>query len=549
MKSDPFVTVRRMFPARLSPQALVWFCLVGFFLAVSLALMPGAHASAPRQAGTPDVVITGTPAPALQTRSAQFAAGAARAPRLDIDANTVALYHLDSVIGKTIIEATGNYYGVLFGNATIATPGLFGGALLLDGRYGPGSYARAVVPGGMPQGTLEAFVDFSAACGMPNDTFTIASIGGEFGSSAYSARLIEDAGRLNFEIYTDGGWYVANSGINACRYLTGWDPPAAPLWPYERWRYHHVAGTWGPRGMEIWVDGILHGTTYPNYFSNGPNLGYACSPQDQLGVTYPYCPHPYLGWTYPGVYTGGLTWRNTLLIGCDPDGNPGHCHGGKIDEVRLSNIQRTFEPMYNPVPPATPTRTPTIAAPDPYPDFSVEALVMPKPATVAMTHTIWIQIKNSSNIAFNRAAVDTTPLVGQASGTRRAVNPALMSPRGYTGTSSYFFYVEVYVDLAKPAGVTTLGNCSTMDGGVNWGWVYNLGANQTVQMPMDCWLTPGNHAFYAQVDSCDDPSGELCSTRYGLVLEANDTNNIFPFGGPVYSGLFPTNFLPLIRVR
>jgi hypothetical protein len=211
----------------------------------------------------------------------------------------------------------------------------------------------------MPQGTIEAYIDFREAC-LGGD-FTIISAGGEFGSNP--VLVIRQQTGLMFGIYSNGEWHWANSGINGCRYLTG---QSGPLWPYETWRFHHVAGTWGPRGLEIWVDGVLHGVG-----NNDPNAGirpykYMCNPQQQMGIgdeppnpLYPVCrtpvPAPTMPAYPPGDYTGGLPAYSTFLIGCGSDGS---CFKGRIDEVRISNIQRTFEwtvvPTVTPIPTQTP---------------------------------------------------------------------------------------------------------------------------------------------------------------------------------------------------
>ena len=306
-----------------------------------------------------DLPKIGTPTPGTkpQANTSQSPIASSRAPgALPVDGNTLALYHFDTQIGNTTPDETGNFTGTMVNNVSIVS-GLFNNAIKGDGRYGPGSYARAGSIGALSQGTIEAYVDFAAGACQGQDSFTIISIGGDFGSGVEGARLIDDInGRLNFEILAADGWHVASSGINVCRYLlTG----SAPVWPYETWRFHHVAGTWGPRGMEIWVDGVLHGITDPGYPNNFFfNNGYNCNPQLQIG-SYPYppypdCPQPRLGVSpvdYRGIYTGGIPANTNIVIGCDPvQFNPpdqngvvtNTCFGGRLDDVRISNIQRTF---------------------------------------------------------------------------------------------------------------------------------------------------------------------------------------------------------------
>jgi hypothetical protein len=280
----------------------------------------------------------------------------------NVDEHTVALYHFDSPNGNSALDATGHYTGTLNGNAWITSVGQYAGALQVDGS---GSYVRAGHLGDLSSGTLEAFIDFSTACDATADDFTIIAAGGEFGTHQKVLSLRVQTG-LAFGIFANGKWNWADSGINPCRYLAGGYPPAGPLWPYEAWRFHHVAGTWGPRGLEIWVDGVLHGVGNDALNADIEPYPYKCNPQMQMGLPpsppndrYPLCKTPVMAPLMstpypPGDYTGGLPSYSTFLIGCDASGS---CFRGRIDEVRVSNIQRTFE--WTVVPTSTPTPTPT----------------------------------------------------------------------------------------------------------------------------------------------------------------------------------------------
>lgn len=284
-----------------------------------------------------------------------------------VDNNTVALYHFDAPTGdNTVIDATGRFTGTLHGGATITTSGLYAGVLQLNGA---GSYVRTGHLGGydFSQGTIEAFVDFGTAC-RDYPQFIVFSAGGEFGSNAPILKLgyaIKEGGEgyIQFGIWVIDHWVYADGAIS-CRYLGA---KSADVWPYETWRFRHVAGTWGPRGIEIWVDGILHGIgTYP------PELitfYYRCTPQMQLGMglensNIPICPTPILVpqmiATPPGDYSGALPDYNTFIIGCSAGTADGSCFEGRIDEVRISNLQRTFtkdvDPTITPLPTQTPDR-------------------------------------------------------------------------------------------------------------------------------------------------------------------------------------------------
>lgn len=293
------------------------------------------------------------------------------------DANTVALYHFDSQVGNLVPDAGGQYTGTLHGNAAVYNPSLYGGGLQLDGN---GSYVTVSNLPALPQGTIEAFVDFQSVC----DTrgyfgYPLFSFGGDYGSNQ-SVAEVRVEGYLHFQMFTppgqltSNGWLTSTSGITACRYLAaGTDIEGVYAWPYSVWRYHHIAATWGPRGMETWVDGVLHGeaTKFTWQSTNPPiyNITYACNPQLQVdnNPSYPQCPTPVLlqpatppatpGNAPPGDYFGPLPAFTTLLIGCDARQV---CSRGHIDEVRISNIQRTFSPSVDPTSTPTPTQTPDV---------------------------------------------------------------------------------------------------------------------------------------------------------------------------------------------
>ncbi len=310
----------------------------------------------PSPSRTPSPAATASPTRAQSTRAPRAVQNVPGQPQ--VDANTVLLYHFDTP-DTVAVDATGNFTGTLIGNAQVGVPLLYSGVLSLDGNT---AYVRTGYLGDLSEGTIEAFVDFSTACARSWD-FTIISAGGDLGSNQPALVLRQQTG-LMFGIYVAGQWRWADSGINACRYLnaghTSNPPPwenVPVLWPYETWRFHHVAGTWGPRGVEIWVDGVLHGLG-----NTDPNAGYypypwMCNPQEQeMSVSYPNCDSPHMAPPFPmGDYTGGLPSYSTFMIGCD---SATSCFTGRIDEVRISNIQRTFHWSVVPTITPTPTQTP-----------------------------------------------------------------------------------------------------------------------------------------------------------------------------------------------
>ncbi|HEX9077180.1 MAG TPA: hypothetical protein VF932_15445, partial [Anaerolineae bacterium] len=136
----------------------------------------------------------------------------------------------------------------------------------------------------------------------------------------------------------------------------------------------------------------------------------------------------------------------------------------------------------------------------------------------------------------------TSAIVTQQSGPRgaRRIPPGgLTSPKTSVGTTSSFFYVDVYVveapNFVMPTNAGIVGNCPNSTGGISFSSVAHLAAGTWVNVPVNCWLTPNQkYTFYAQVDTCDDPTQTVCTFAYGYVLERNENNNIFgPVGTPV----------------
>lgn len=336
-------------------RAIIWFALGILLIASTISVFGASPSSAVSPTATPTATANFS-VRSSRTPSAKSGSAVQSVPgQPQVDQYTVALYHFDSP-NSVAIDATGRYTGTLHGNAAITDAGLYAGVLLLDGN---GSYVRTGHLGNLSEGTVEAFVDYQSAC-IGSDSYRpiISAVNEATGQTVFAF----GRGVLDFVITVNGQTYFADSGINPCRYLAG---PSGDRWPYETWRFHHVAATWGPRGMEIWVDGVLHGVgnNDPNYWQEP--YKYMCNPQMQMGGygyppndQYPRCKTPVMAPTMPayppGAYTGGLPPYTTFRIGCDTIG----CINSRIDEVRISNIQRTFQwtvvPTVTPIPTQTP---------------------------------------------------------------------------------------------------------------------------------------------------------------------------------------------------
>ncbi len=378
---------RRSRSKGLPPHQLVisiWTCLFVSIVLIAWASAAPTRSSAqnvppslppPPRANAPMLAsATQTPPP----RSAKSVRAPAVPGQLQVDEHTVALYHFDAPDGNLAIDATGRYTGTLYGNAAITTTGLYAGVLTLDGQ---GSYVRIGNLGQMSQGTVEAYVDFSDVCFPGIMESGIISVGPEYGSGN---SVMQMGAHTVLDILANGQLSEADSGVNPCRYLTGSDQREnfehwglEPKWPYETWRFHHVAATWGPRGMEIWLDGVLYGlgtytnpTPIPYLYHCNPQL-YVSSPLYPVACTNPV-PAPQMTPSYPpGDYSGALPGYATFLIGCNSSGG---CFKGRIDEVRISDVQRTFQ--YTVVPTITPipTQTPVPLVGEYSPDANTLAL-------------------------------------------------------------------------------------------------------------------------------------------------------------------------------
>ena len=203
-----------------------------------------------------------------------------------VDEHTILYYNFDLSDGAKIPDEIGNYDGELGGDATITnkSDGRFREGLKLDGD---GDYIKAGNIGAPEAGTVEAWVRIeSFEENIDGNGF--ASMGKDYGGTGDVMLFgVHQKFNLNvqFGMYS-GGWKWADSGVLVKDLVGEW---------------HHLAGTWGPRGLEIWIDGELKGTndTY------------------KLGIPDP---------AYQTLLIGSNSWH-------------GDIHG-VMDEFRVSDIQR-----------------------------------------------------------------------------------------------------------------------------------------------------------------------------------------------------------------
>jgi hypothetical protein len=203
-----------------------------------------------------------------------------------IDDSTTLYYSFDKSVGKKVPDGLGKHDGELGGDAKITTgrSGRFGEGLRVDGD---GDYVRSGNIGAPEEGTIEAWIKLEEYQ-KHNDGDGIAGMGNEYGGTGDIMLFgVHQQFNLNlqFGMYA-GGWKWADSGVDINDFIGKW---------------HHVAGTWGKRGLEVWIDGE----------KKGENKAYTA------GI-----PNP----AYITLLIGSNSWRGDL--------------NGIIDEFRVSNIQR-----------------------------------------------------------------------------------------------------------------------------------------------------------------------------------------------------------------
>lgn len=221
-----------------------------------------------------------------------------------VDANTAALFHLDYEIHSPypmVYEEATQQYDTLSGQAVIVPNGRYNAGLYLDGN---GSSLYMGNLGYFDGGAAEAWVYFCESFGI--QPIIVATPHNNVGPTALFLG-VPAQGSVSFGIYDGTNYQWVASGVTPADLSSNW---------------HHIAGTWGSRGFEVWIDGVLRNAS----------SGYI-----GMGTGQPY----------------------DFLAECDFVGN---CMNSILDEVRVSNTQRTFAPASSAGPirsvPSRPTLTP-----------------------------------------------------------------------------------------------------------------------------------------------------------------------------------------------
>lgn len=205
-----------------------------------------------------------------------------------LDANTLALYHFNesSDFGSTLVDETGRWNGSL-GGGTRSSGKYNGGLMYSQGQY---STFDTIIPDGVPNGTVEAYFAFNPG----------------YDSTAAYAIFGNNGARCNL-LYKNGTFIFQKNHSNIYKHVIGTASCTPGCW-------YHVAGTWGAKGMRLFLDCV-------EIASNQDYSVYQSSPRGVSENNF------FIGWkAYDGM--GGVGIYGTIYF------------NGKVDEIRISNVDR-----------------------------------------------------------------------------------------------------------------------------------------------------------------------------------------------------------------
>ena len=204
----------------------------------------------------------------------------------EVDANTLALYHCDTGSGTTLVDETGNYNATLQSSDAWSTEHKFGTHSFYSNNLYQATQATLLdtVPA---NGTIEFWFCPDSTIPATHTFWPLIAKWNTTGPDEYMRiNFLENDQRINFFMAVGGATYNLYS--------------TTTTWTGGQW--YHVRCTWGSNGMELWVNGVKEDSnTFTGHMSNGTQSDFFIC----------------------GYWSGSYRFP------------------GKIDELRVSNIQRS----------------------------------------------------------------------------------------------------------------------------------------------------------------------------------------------------------------
>lgn len=202
------------------------------------------------------------------------------------DSNTIALYHFNEETGNVLLDETGKWNGVVSGANRVK--GLLGNALQFN--YGNSAKFDTIIKNNTASGTLEMYLKF-------DDSIKKDSIYSIFGNDGCRCNIFYKNGILIFTKNHDDVYKQVQATV-ALKSNT----------------WYHVAGTWGTKGMGLFVNDSL---VARNQDVTCYQSSYRANTENQFII-------------------GAKTYMGMVVIGISRSIS----FEGYIDEVRISNIER-----------------------------------------------------------------------------------------------------------------------------------------------------------------------------------------------------------------
>jgi hypothetical protein len=203
-----------------------------------------------------------------------------------LDNNTIALYHFNEESGNVLLDATGKWNGIVSGANRVK--GIVGNAL--NFKYGDSARFDTIIAKNTAAGTLELYLKF-------DDSVKKDSIYSVFGNDGCRCNIFYKNGTLIFTKNHDDIYKQVQANI-----------------PLKSDTWYHIAGTWGAKGMGLFVNDSL---VARNQDVSCYQSSYRANVENQFII-------------------GAKTYMGMVVIGINRDIS----FEGYLDEVRISNIER-----------------------------------------------------------------------------------------------------------------------------------------------------------------------------------------------------------------